>query len=80
MAAMAACNEDQLIGSTQVTEINITAGTELVGNLPLEFELATDYTLGICSNSQQKDLAQLFSNSLTGKDSVVIRKKIGFEF
>lgn len=80
MAAMAACNEDQLIGSTQVTEINITPGTELVENLPLEFELATDYTLGICSNSQQKDLAQLFSNSLTGKDSVVIRKKIGFEF
>ena len=53
---------------------------DLMGGLGDPDLTATDYTLGICSNSQQKDLAQLFSNSLTGKDSVVMRKKIGFEF
>ena len=40
MAAMAASSESGLIGSTQVTEINITPGVQLIGMLPKEFELA----------------------------------------
>ena len=47
MAAMAKSNEAASIGCTQETEINYTQGVELVGSLPKEFELATDYTLGI---------------------------------
>ena len=80
MAAMAACDEDNVIGSTQVTEINITPGCELVGLLPKEFELATDYTLGICHHAQRPELAKALADLLTGKGSALIRKKIGFEF
>ena len=79
MAAMAACSEDGLIGSTQVTEINITPGCDLIGLLPKEFELATDYTLGICVNGKNPDLAQKLATILTGPESIAIRKKIGFE-
>ncbi|SMC71636.1 molybdate ABC transporter substrate-binding protein [Polynucleobacter kasalickyi] len=80
MAAMAACDEEDLIGSTQVTEINITPGCELIGLLPKEFELATDYTLGICTNAKNPELAKQLANILTGSGSAEIRKKIGFEF
>jgi molybdate transport system substrate-binding protein len=80
MAAMAACDEDNLIGSTQVTEINITPGCELVGLLPIEFELATDYTLGICTNAKNPELAKQLASVLTGEASSEIRKRIGFEF
>lgn len=80
MAAMAACEEDNLIGSTQVTEINITPGCELVGLLPKEFELATDYTLGICTNAKQPELAKQLAAILTGDGSAEIRQRIGFEF
>lgn len=80
MAAMAACEEDNLIGSTQVTEINITPGCELIGLLPKEFELATDYTLGICTNAKNPELAKELSSILTGAGSAEVRKKIGFEF
>ena len=80
MAAMAACDEENLIGSTQVTEINITPGCELIGLLPKEFELATDYTLGICTNAKNPELAKKLADILTGTSSAEIRKKIGFEF
>lgn len=79
MAAMADSHEDDLIGSTQVTEINITPGCTLIGLLPKEFELATDYTLGICSNSKHIELAQHLSNILTGPESSQIRTAIGFD-
>lgn len=79
MAEMAKCQEDNLIGSTQVTEINITPGVELIGMLPKEFELATDYCLGICTNAKQPELAKIFADMLTGSDAADLRKKIGFE-
>lgn len=80
MAAMAACDEDNLVGSTQVTEINITPGCELIGLLPPEFELATDYTLGICTNAKNPELAKQLADILTGAGSAEVRKRIGFEF
>ena len=79
MAAMANSSEGRLIGSTQVTEINITSGIELVGLLPREYELATDYCLGISINAKEPDLARNFAKLLTGPDSLGLRKKIGFE-
>ena len=79
MAAMAECQEDHLIGSTQVTEINITPGVELIGMLPKEFELVTDYCLGICSNAKEPGLAKTFADMLTGPDAADLRQKIGFE-
>ena len=79
MAEMAQCQEDNLIGSTQVTEINITPGVKLIGMLPKEFELATDYCLGICANAKEPELAKIFADMLTGTDAANLRKKIGFE-
>ncbi len=80
MAAMAASTEDALIGSTQVTEINYTDGVDLVDVLPLEFELSTDYTLGICTGAQDAAKAQILADLLSGPATHAVRKQGGFEF
>jgi len=80
MKTMAQCPESDLIGCTQVTEINYTADIELVANLPKAFELATDYTLGVCANSSKLDLAKKLANWLCGPESIDIRRQGGFEF
>jgi molybdate transport system substrate-binding protein len=80
MQSMAGSDEPDLVGCTQVTEINYTPGVELVDVLPLEFELATDYTLGICTQTRQPELAQKLAAMLTGPDSAAIRQQGGFEF
>jgi molybdate transport system substrate-binding protein len=78
MNAMAACDDPQVIGCTQVTEILITAGVDLVGNLPLEFELATMYTAGIRSTSSCKSEAQAMIDLLTSPAHAELRAKGGF--
>ena len=80
MKAMAQCNEPNLIGCTQATEINYTDGVVLVANLPKEFELSTDYTLGVCTQTTQPVLAQTLAAWLTGVQSEQIRRLGGFEF
>ena len=80
MGEMAKSNEPDLIGCTQETEINYTPGVELVGSLPKEFELATDYTLGICTKAQQPELAQKLAGMLAGAASETIRRQGGFAF
>ena len=80
MQAMADCDETNLLGCTQATEINYTPGVVLVAHLPKEFELATDYTLGICSQSTQDALAAKLAEWLTGPQSAAIRRQGGFEF
>ena len=80
MKAMAECDESGLLGCTQVTEINYTPGVELVGNLPPEFVLATDYTVGVCTGSSQPVLAERFAQWLTGPQSRDVRRAGGFEF
>jgi molybdate transport system substrate-binding protein len=79
MAAMADSPDSGLIGSTQVTEINITPGISLIGMLPKEFELATDYCLGICANAQNPQLASDFASLLISNEAAALRAKIGFE-
>lgn len=81
MGELAKCAADaRAIGCTQITEINYTRGVELVGVLPQEFELATDYTLGICSGAQRPEHAQLLAQLLTGAASEEVRRRGGFEF
>jgi len=80
MAAMAQCQEAGLIGCTQVTEINYTEGVDLIDVLPAEFELSTDYTLGICTGSQNPAQAQMLSDLLSGSASEAVRRQGGFEF
>ena len=80
MKEMAQCNEPNLIGCTQATEINYTDGVVLVANLPRAFELSTDYTLGVCTQSTQPVLAQTLAAWLTGVQSEPVRRQGGFEF
>jgi molybdate transport system substrate-binding protein len=78
MNAMAACDDPHVIGCTQVTEILITAGIDLVANLPLEFELATMYTAGVRSNSTCAAQAQAMIDMLTSQENAALRAKGGF--
>ena len=80
MGEMAKSTESHLIGSTQVTEINYTEGVDLVDVLPTEFELITDYTLGVCTHAHNPAHAQLLAELLTGDASAAVRKQGGFEF
>ncbi len=80
MQAMAQSTQTHVIGCTQVTEILYTAGIELVDVLPREFELATHYTLGICSQAQAPELAKKFAAMLSGNESIALRREGGFEF
>ena len=80
MAAMAKSGEAASIGCTQETEINYTAGVELVGSLPKEFELATDYTLGICTGAREPALARKLAELVAGAASAEIRRQGGFAF
>lgn len=80
MAEMAKSKAPRVIGCTQETEINYTPGVELVGSLPKEFELATDYTLGICTKAQQPELAKKLAALVAGPASEAIRRQGGFEF
>jgi molybdate transport system substrate-binding protein len=80
MSEMAKSHDAHLIGATQVTEINYTEGVDLVDVLPTEFELITDYTLGICSGAHNPAHAQLLAELLTGVASAAVRKQGGFEF
>jgi molybdate transport system substrate-binding protein len=80
MREMAACTEPGLIGCTQITEINYSAGITLVGALPARFELATVYTAAVGSHSAQAALARRFIDLLAGEDSRALRLAGGFEF
>ena len=78
MNAMAACDDPHVIGCTQVTEILITEGVDLVANLPLEFELATMYTAGVLANSTCAAQAQTLIDILTSPAQAELRAKGGF--
>ena len=80
MGEMAKSQEPDLIGCTQVTEINYTPGVDLVANLPQEFELVTDYTLGVCTAAADPVLTQQLADTLSGAASAAIRRQGGFEF
>ena len=68
----------QVIGGTQTTEINISPNVTLVGLLPDEIALNTDYSLGICSSSKYKELAKAMADVLVGDESLSIRQSIGY--
>jgi molybdate transport system substrate-binding protein len=78
MNAMAACDDPNVIGCTQVTEILITPGVDWVANLPLAFELATMYTAGIRSTSTCVAQAQTMIDMLTSSENAELRAKGGF--
>ena len=79
MRELARTTETGLIGCTQITEIRFTKGVALVGPLPVEFELATVYTAGVCAGTRVPDLARRFVELLAGRDAEEARAVSGFE-
>jgi molybdate transport system substrate-binding protein len=79
MREMAGSAGKLLVGVTQITEINNTAGVKLTGPLPPEFELATVYSAGVCRGAAAPEAARRFVALLCGEASASVRKKAGFE-
>ncbi len=79
MRELAANDAPGVIGCTQVTEINYTAGVELVAPLPARFELATVYTAAVSAQAVEPALAARFIAMLTGVDAKSVRAAGGFE-
>ena len=79
MRELAQAKGERLLGCTQVTEINSTPDVALVGLLPREFELATVYSAGICTNAAAPEAARRFIALLAGEPSRALRTKAGFE-
>lgn len=79
MREMARSGDPRAIGCTQVTEILYTPGVELVGLLPKTFELATLYSVSVCTRAKAPQTAQRLLDLLTGKASEALRSQGGFE-
>ena len=59
-------------------EILATPGAALVGALPKELELATVYSVGVCTKATQSGLARQFAAMLTEEASRDLRLRLGF--
>jgi molybdate transport system substrate-binding protein len=79
MREMAAAEESNVIGCTQVTEILHTPGVQLAGRLPGEFELATVYTAAVCTRAQQPERATQLVALLAAAETAAARRAVGFE-
>jgi molybdate transport system substrate-binding protein len=78
MNAMAECIDMHVIGSTQVTEILITQGVDLVADLPKEFELATVYTAAVSAAAVNAKAAAEFIALLVQDAQAALRAQVGF--
>jgi molybdate transport system substrate-binding protein len=78
MTAMAKCEDMHVIGSTQVTEILITQGVDLVADLPKEFELATVYTAAVSATAVNPKAAENFIALLAHQAQAELRAQVGF--
>ena len=67
------------VGCTQITEIRYTPGVVLVGPLPAGFELSTVYTVAVCTEAREPDLARRFAALLSGPVTRPLRQSAGFE-
>ena len=78
MKAMADCDDPTVIGCTQVTEILITDGVDLVADLPHIFELATVYTAAVSTASQHPEAAAQLIDLLISPAHASLRQQGGF--
>ncbi|MEO8306237.1 MAG: substrate-binding domain-containing protein [Betaproteobacteria bacterium] len=79
MRALAEADAPGGVGCTQITEIRYTRGVTLVGALPAEFELATVYSVAVCTEARDIELARNFAGLLSGPATQALRAKAGFE-
>ena len=78
MATMAASQDRQPIGCTQITEILNTPGVRYCGALPDPHGLVTSYTAGVTTRATDPEAASTFVALLTGAQSAAARNKAGF--
>ena len=79
MRAMADSALPVVLGCTQVTEILYTSGAVLVARLPKEFELATVYSVALCTSAAGNEFAARFAAMLGAEESMTLRRDAGFE-
>ncbi|MEP7056922.1 MAG: substrate-binding domain-containing protein [Caldimonas sp.] len=79
MRELAQSTERSPIGCTQITEIKYTAGVDLAGALPREFELATVYAAAMARRASEPALAARFVALLSGAETRTLRIDGGFE-
>jgi molybdate transport system substrate-binding protein len=79
MRELAGSTEASPIGCTQITEILYTAGVQLAGALPRQFELATVYAAALTARALDAGLAARFIDELGGATSAELRRAGGFE-
>ena len=79
MRELAGSRGPNLLGCTQITEINYTDGVALVGALPSEFDLSTVYTAAVSSRAQRPALARRLIEFIAGEQHAQLRRTGGFE-
>lgn len=79
MRELAASPAARPIGCTQVTEIVFTAGVDLVGPLPPQFELATLYTAAVPARCERLALATRFIDMMASAETAALRRQCGFD-
>ena len=79
MREMAASDDAQPIGCTQISEILFTPGVNLIAALPTRFELATVYTAAVSARAAQPDLARRLIALLSADAAASLRAQCGFE-
>lgn len=79
MRALAETTAMGAIGCTQITEIRYTPGVALAGALPTEFELATVYSVAVCTEARDIECARYFAGLLSGPATQAVRANAGFE-
>jgi molybdate transport system substrate-binding protein len=78
MRELAACRDPTPIGCTQVTGILITPGVSLVAPLPKGCDLATTYTVAICTSAESGPAARRLRSLLTDENAGALRARLGF--
>jgi len=78
MRELAAARGGRSIGCTQVTEILSTPGAQLVGPLPVGFELSTVYAAGVCTRAALPEQARALAALLAGGTARAARQLAGF--
>jgi molybdate transport system substrate-binding protein len=78
-AGGAVANGEVEIGITQIAEILPHAGAELVGPLPTEIQLNTDFASGISANAKESEGAKALINFLSTPAAVSVIKAKGLD-
>ncbi|MBC5763260.1 molybdate ABC transporter substrate-binding protein [Ramlibacter albus] len=78
MGELAKSGAADAVGCTQVTEILITPGVQLIGLLPAPYSLATTYTAAVPTKATQPDKARELIERMCAAETASARKLAGF--